>query len=288
MNSTGTMKDDAIEPVAAAGLAFAARGVSMRFGKRHVLDRLDLELAPGQVTALLGENGAGKSTLINLALGVLKADAGSLVVAGCDPLRQSRKLRERIGFVPDVPDAYPWMTVRDLFRFLAPHWPRWDAPLAESLLASLRIPTDTPFKSMSRGEGMKAMLAAALAPRPSLLLLDEPFAGLDPLVREEVLRSVIGELRDGERTVLVATHDLDVVARIADRVAILAHGKIARHGTLAEVLGAEPIDSASGARLVDRDDGADIGAATFKLRDALAATRDAAPMRPAEPVGSAP
>ena len=258
---------------------FAARGVTKRFGKRRVLDGLDLELAPGQVTALLGENGAGKSTLIKLALGVLKADAGSLLVAGCDPLRQPKALRERIGFVPDVPDAYPWMTVRDLFRYLAPHWPSWDAALAESLVKSLRIPADTPFKSLSRGEGMKAMLAAALAPRPGLLLLDEPFAGLDPLVREEVLRSVIGELRDGERTVLVATHDLDVVARIADRVAILANGRIARHGTLSEVLGEKNASGMNGESSL-LDDGAGVGAATFKLRDALAATRDAEAVQP--------
>ena len=270
-------RDPVVACSSAAPPVFAARGLAMRFGKRRVLDGLDLELVPGQVTALLGENGAGKSTLIKLALGVLKADQGSLVVAGCCPLRQPKLLRERIGFVPDVPDAYPWMTVRDLLRFLAPHWPTWDARLAESLVASLRIPTDTPFKSMSRGEGMKAMLAAALAPRPALLLLDEPFAGLDPLVREEVLRSVIGELRDGERTVLVATHDLDVVARIADRVAILAHGKIARHGTLGEVLGEKAADGAvvaiEGDAALALDDGAGIGAATFKLRDALAATR---------------
>ena len=266
---------DGVAPVVASPPVFAARGIAMRFGKRRVLDGLDLELAPGQVTALLGENGAGKSTLMKLALGVLKAQRGTLTVAGACPLQQPRQVRQRVGFVPDVPDAYPWMTARELFRFLAPQWPSWDRALAESLLASLRIPADTPFKAMSRGEGMKAMLAAALAPRPPLLLLDEPFAGLDPLVREEVLRSVIGELRDGERTVLVATHDLDVVARIADRVAILAGGRIARHGTLAEVLGAKPLDDtdgdASGSALLD--DGAGVGAATFKLRDALAAVR---------------
>jgi ABC-2 type transport system ATP-binding protein len=83
---------------------------------------------------------------------------------------------------------------------------------------------------------MKAMLVAALAHQPPLLLLDEPFAGLDPVVREEVLRGVIGELRSGEHTVLCATHDLDVAARIADRVAVLHEGRIAAHGTLEEVL----------------------------------------------------
>ncbi len=253
--------------------AFTARGVCKRFGKKRVLEGIDLDVAPGQVTALLGVNGAGKSTFMRLALGVLAADRGELWVAGFDPLKQSRRLRQAVGYVPDKPDAYEWMNVRDLFRFLSSQYPTWDRAYADSLVASLDIPTRTTFNSMSRGEGMKAMLAAALAPRPRLLLLDEPFAGLDPLVREEVLRGVIGELRDGERTVLVATHDLDVVARIADRVAILAEGRIARHGTLAEVLVTAHGDFTAG-RNAHEDPSSketDFGEAPAKLHDALAA-----------------
>jgi ABC-type multidrug transport system ATPase subunit len=100
------------------------------------------------------------------------------------------------------------------------------------------------FKDLSRGQGMKAMLAAALAQDPEILLLDEPFAGLDPMVRDEVLKGVVRELKDGERTVVCATHELDAAARIADRVAILAGGRIAKEGTLAQVLGTddEPAD----------------------------------------------
>ncbi|NJN14680.1 MAG: AAA family ATPase [Planctomycetes bacterium] len=105
------------------------------------------------------------------------------------------------------------------------------------LVTELAVPTDRPFRALSRGEGMKAMLVAALAPEPPLLLLDEPFAGLDPVVRDEVLRGVLGALRGGERTVVVTTHDLDVAARIADRVAILANARIRVHGTPEEVLG---------------------------------------------------
>jgi ABC-2 type transport system ATP-binding protein len=262
-------KSDPTSDGPAAESPFRARSLCKSFGRKRVLEALELELAPGQVTALLGENGAGKSTLLRLAIGVLKPDAGALVVNGFDPLRQPRKLRQSVGYVPDKPDAYDWMSVRDLCRFLRPQYPTWDSSYADSLVQSLRIPEKTSFKGMSRGEGMKAMLAAALAPRPPLLLLDEPFAGLDPLVREEVLRGVIGELRAGERTVLVATHDLDVVARIADRVAILAGGRIARHGTLAEVLGAaSPADAASpaGAGAAEPAD------APSRLRDALAET----------------
>jgi ABC-2 type transport system ATP-binding protein len=219
-----------------------AHGIVKKFGKRRVLDGVDLDVAPGLVTALLGENGQGKTTLLKLALGVLAADGGTMSVAGFDPLKQPRPLRERVGYVPAQPDVYGWMTVRDLFRFLRPQYPTWDRAHADELVARMRVPDQTPFKSLSRGEGMKAMLAAALAPRPPLLLLDEPFAGLDPLVREEVLRGVIGELRGGRRTVLVATHDLDVVARIADRVAILASGRITSH---------EALDGAAPARLRD-------------------------------------
>jgi ABC-2 type transport system ATP-binding protein len=109
------------------------------------------------------------------------------------------------------------------------------------------VPLQTKFKELSRGQGMKAMLVAALAHEPPLLLLDEPFAGLDPLVREEVQQGVIDALRDGERTVLCATHELEIAARIADRVAVLNDGAIVRHGDLALVLGEdEPTQAPAG------------------------------------------
>jgi ABC-2 type transport system ATP-binding protein len=211
------------------------QGVSKRYGKRVVLDGLDFSLAPGVVTVLLGRNGAGKSTLLRLCLGVLKADAGRVEVCGHDPVRRARDVRRMVGYVPDKPDVYDWMTPRELLRFLKPQYPTWNPDRAARVAEQLSVPMDTPFKALSRGEGMKAMLLAALAPDPQLLLLDEPFAGLDPVAREEVLKGVI---RAGEQTILCATHDLDVAARIADRVAVLSKGKIAAHGPAEEVVGA--------------------------------------------------
>ncbi|MEZ5962425.1 MAG: ABC transporter ATP-binding protein [Planctomycetota bacterium] len=239
------------------------RGVCVAFGKRRVLDGLDLRLEPGKVTVLLGCNGTGKSTLLRLLLGVLRPRAGSVRVFGRDPLRAHREVLQRVGYVPDVPDVYPWMTPRQLLAFLQPHYRRsavepgpsrckagamagnfcrptiaaFELERAHALAARLDVPLDVRFGRLSRGQGMKAMFAAALAPDPELLLLDEPFAGLDPLVREEVLQGLIGELRDGERTVLCATHQLDIAARIADRVAVLHGGKVVRHGELDEVIG---------------------------------------------------
>ena len=220
------------------GAVIEVRDWTVRFRKKPALDRVSLDVAEGSVLVLLGANGAGKSTLLKSMLGLLTPQSGSISVLGLDPLRAAREVRQRVGYVPDVPDAYPWMTVRDLFRFLAPHQPRWSVTRAQQLVDSLAVPLNVRLRDLSRGQGMKAMLAAALAPDPDVLLLDEPFAGLDPIVREEVLRGVIGELRDGRRTVVVATHELDAAARIADRVAVVSDGRIVREGTLSEVIGA--------------------------------------------------
>jgi len=213
-----------------------AQGLSKRFGRQSVLRDFDLELAKGRVTVLLGRNGSGKSTFMKLCLGVLKADAGELAIGGLDPVRRARRVRQMTGYVPDKPDCYAWMTPRELYAFLAPQYPTWNADEVARLVEHLGVPADRKFQALSRGEGMKAMLVAALAPQPELLLLDEPFAGLDAVAREEVLRGVIGALKEGERTVLCTTHDLDVASRIADDVALLADGRIAAHGPLTDVL----------------------------------------------------
>ena len=220
-------------------------GLVKRFRKRTVLDGLSLRVERGEVLVLLGENGAGKSTLMRLALGLHRPEAGRISVAGLDPLRQAAQVRRVVGYVPDKPDAYPWMTVPELFKFLRAHQPRWSDDRANALVDALDVPLDVPIRDLSRGQGMKAMLAAAVAPDPEVLLLDEPFAGLDPLVREQVLKGVLRELCDGHRTVICATHELDAAARIADRVAVIAHGRIARLGTVAEVVGTseEPADA---------------------------------------------
>jgi len=220
-------------------LVLSAQGIVKRFRRNVVLDGFDLELVRGRVTVLLGRNGSGKSTFMKLCLGLLKPEAGTIRVVGHDPLRRAKRVRQSVGYVPDKPDCYQWMTPHELFRFLEPQYPTWNHDEVARLVESLELPMATPFSGLSRGEGMKAMLIAALAPEPELLLLDEPFAGLDAVVREEVLRGVIGALREGEQTVLCTTHDLDVASRIADDAAMLSAGRVVAHGPLAEVLGSD-------------------------------------------------
>lgn len=216
-------------------------GLAKRFDGRSVLFGLDLELQPGGTTVLLGANGAGKSTLLRLVLGLERPDSGRILVAGLDPLRDARAVRERVGFVPDEPDVYEWMSPRELYAFLRPQYPRWSRRIEARLVDRLSIPSRTRFAALSRGEAAKAMLVAALAVQPDLYLLDEAFSGLDPLVRDEVLAAFLEEVELESRAALVVTHELDVAARIADRVAILSEGRIAICADLEDVIGGEQI-----------------------------------------------
>lgn len=158
------------------------------YGRRAVLRGVTLAVPRGATTVLLGANGEGKTTLLRAALGLVAVRRGRIRVAGLDPCARPDDVRRRVGYVPATPDVYGWMRVPDLFRYLEAHYRTWSAARAAALVEALAVPTDVPFCRLSRGQGMKAMLAAALAPEPDVLLLDEPFAGLDPLVRDEVLR----------------------------------------------------------------------------------------------------
>ena len=213
--------------------------VAKRFGKTHVLEDVSFELPARGVTVVLGENGQGKSTLLRLLLGLLKADGGSLRVLGLDPLRDGRELRRLVGYVPDAPDNPAWMTPRELYRFLKPQYPTWSKERVERLSKDWEIPLERTFKQLSRGQAARALLVAALAQSPRLLLLDECFAGLDPLARRDLLAGFLAELAEQEITTLAVTHDLDIAARMAERVLVLADGRVKCHGTLAEILEVE-------------------------------------------------
>ncbi|MFG0319103.1 MAG: ABC transporter ATP-binding protein [Planctomycetota bacterium JB042] len=222
------MNDDRHDGCEARELAGRARGLTKRFGRKDAVRGVDLDLDAGGVTVLLGANGAGKTTFLRLLLGLIRPTAGTIELLGLDPVTDGDALRRRVGVVPDHPDAYGWMTPARWFDFLAPHYPTWDEALAGAIADELGVPLRTRFRSLSRGEATKAMLVAAVAFRPDLLVLDEPFGRLDPIAREEVLRAVIGQIRERGRTVLLSTHDLDLAARVADRVLVMRDGRIVR------------------------------------------------------------
>ncbi len=210
--------------------------VSYSIGKKEVLHDVSFELPQGEILALLGSNGAGKTTLMQMLLGLLKPSKGRIEACGFLPHKQGKKLRPLLGFVPAVPDVYGWMTPRELFRFLAPQYKTWGGDVAIADSASLKVPMDTPFSQLSRGEAMKAMAVAAMAPHPKLLLLDEPFAGLDPTAREELLGTLLERIEMQDQSILIATHNLDMAARLADRVVVLHEGRITLEGPVSDLL----------------------------------------------------
>ena len=197
-----------------------------RFGSRSAVADLSLEVPRGAVLGLLGQNGAGKSTTIKTLLNLYRPTSGRLAVLGLDSVRQSIELRRRVGYLPEEPSCYKWMTVDESVRFNAAFFPNWDKALADDLLKKLELPRDRKLRELSRGMQAKVGLVITLAPRPEVLILDDPTSGLDAVVRREFLEAMIANVQAEGGTVLFSTHLLHEMERVADEVAILHHGRL--------------------------------------------------------------
>ena len=235
-------------------------GATFAYGRRRVLDGIDLVLRPGEVYALLGSNGAGKSTLIRVVCGQLELAAGTVRVAGVDP-RLDGRARTAIGLVPQDIALYPKLTVRENLHVFADlsGVPKRTARLAvERAIERTRAEAvaDRPVETLSGGNRRRANIAAALVGEPRLLLLDEPTAGVDAEARRAV-HEVVRDLGREGAAVLLATHDFEQAEVLADRVGFLVDGRLALQGPfrslvddafgpgaqeVAVVLGAEPAD----------------------------------------------
>jgi ABC-2 type transport system ATP-binding protein len=203
------------------------RKVEKKFGARTALAGLDLHVERGTVCALVGPNGAGKTTAIEMLLGLRAPTSGEVRVLGLDPQKDGHRLRQSIGFVPEKHHIYDWMTVPQVLELAAGIYPNWDHNELARIDHILRLPRDRKVKHLSRGELAKLAFEVALSHRPELLILDEPTSGLDPFVRRQILDAIIDLLAGGDRSVLFSTHILSDVERIADRVVVLADGRVA-------------------------------------------------------------
>jgi ABC-2 type transport system ATP-binding protein len=204
---------------------FEFLNVTKRFGKQTVLDHVSFEGQQGEVVALLGENGAGKTTALKLLLGLLPPDSGTPRVMGLDSTVHGAEIRRRVGYMPDRPALYEWMTVEEIGWFAAGFYPLGYQQRFQHLTKRFELPADKKIKAMSKGMQGKVSLALAMAHEPDLLVLDEPTSGLDPLVRREFLESMIDVAASG-RTVLLSSHQMNEVERVADKIAIIRSGKL--------------------------------------------------------------
>lgn len=201
-------------------------GLGHRYRRTTALVDVDLEVPEGSLFALLGPNGAGKTTLMRILLGLLRPTHGDVRIAGSDPVRLTSRERQRIAYVAEGQELPGWMTVGGLQSWLAPLYERWDAPLARHLQERFRLDPNRRIKHLSRGERMKAALLVALAPRPEVLVMDEPFTGMDALVKDELVYGLL-ELTQGEDwTVLLCSHDIGELEALADHVAFLERGRL--------------------------------------------------------------
>ncbi len=204
---------------------FEFHNVMKRFGSFVALDDVSFSGKPGQVISLLGENGAGKTTTIKIMLGLLDPDSGAARVLGMPSRDEGAEIRRRVGYVPDRPALYDWMTVQEAGWFAAGFYPLGYEDRYRQLIQQYQLPLDRQIKSLSKGMQSKVSLAVALAHEPQLLVLDEPTSGLDPLVRREFLESMVDVAATG-RTVLLSSHQISEVERVADTVLILRKGKL--------------------------------------------------------------
>jgi ABC-2 type transport system ATP-binding protein len=172
----------------------------------------------------VGANGAGKTTLIKLLMNILRPTAGSARVLGMDSQRLRGRDLNRIGYVSENQEFPEWMTVGGMLAYLRPFYPTWDGALEGQLVRQFDLPLKRELKQLSRGQRMKAAMASALAFRPKLLVLDEPFAGLDPLVRDELMEGLLD--RAPETTIFLSSHDLAEIESFSSHVGFLEQGRL--------------------------------------------------------------
>lgn len=201
-------------------------GLVKRYKGRPAVDGISLDVPPGSIYGLLGENGAGKTTTIQALLGMIAPDEGRVRTLGLDPVPDGLQVRRRVGYVPEQPVLYDWMTVAEIGWFAAGFHPGVEyLTRYNQLVDGFGLPNDRRIRALSKGMRAEVSLSLALASEPELLILDEPTSGLDVLVRRDFLESMVDLAGEG-RTVLLASHQMAEVERVASHVAMLHQGKL--------------------------------------------------------------
>lgn len=214
--------------------AIAVEGLTKTYGTHRAVDELSFTVERGEIFSLLGPNGAGKSTTVEILEGYRRADSGSVSVLGLDPLRDASRLKPRIGVMLQESGLYPAITPREALVLFAHYYEAPRDPDDLLRLVGLQDAAGTRFRRLSGGQKQRLALALALLPRPELVFLDEPTAGLDPQARRDTWE-IINTLKESGTTVLLTTHYLEEAERLADRVAIIKAGTLVALGSPQEL-----------------------------------------------------
>ena len=212
-----------------------ATDVWRRFGSHDALQGLNLAVPEGSAYALIGANGAGKTTTIKVLMNLLLTARGTATIMGVESCRLTPEVFAQIGYVSENQELPGRMTVADYFDYLRPFYPSWDRDLEHSVRARLQLPAQRRIGALSHGMRMKMALACALPYRPRLLVLDEPFSGLDPLAREELIEGVL--LQGGEVTLLIASQELDEIESLTTHIGFMHAGRLLLEESTSELGG---------------------------------------------------
>jgi ABC-2 type transport system ATP-binding protein len=198
--------------------------LSRSFGRTVAVDHVDLTVPEGAIYALVGANGAGKTTMIKLLMNIFRPSSGIAQVLGIDSRKLEGKFFNRIGYVSENQELPEWMTVAAMLDYCRAFYAQWDRALEQQLVRQFDLPLQRKLKHLSRGMKMKAAFASSLAYRPSLIVLDEPFSGLDPLVRDELIEGLLD--RAPETTIFLSSHDLAEIESFSSHVGFLEQGRL--------------------------------------------------------------
>ena len=201
-------------------------GLYKRFRKIQALDGVDLEICPGSIVGLVGANGAGKSTLLRHIIGLYLPDRGECTTFGCDAGKLGPEELGRIGYVHQEGELLDWMKAGQLIRYVSAYYPTWNRELEEEYIADYEISTDARVGSLSPGQRQKLAILLAIGFEPELLILDEPAAALDPVMRANFLDLLLQFIQDESRTIIISSHILSDVEKVIDHLVIMKAGRI--------------------------------------------------------------
>jgi ABC-2 type transport system ATP-binding protein len=211
--------------------------LSYSYGKTRALHDVELTVPEGALYALLGPNGSGKTTLLQLLMGLRRPQAGRISLFGTAASALGTSDRSRIGYVAERQPLPAWMRLSQLESYLAPFYPTWDRALVTDLRDRFQLDPQRRIGTLSRGEHMKAALLCALAPRPKLLLMDEPFTGMDVLVKDDLVRGLLATSGSEGWTVIISSHDIGELELLANWAGFLAHGRLQVSEPMEQLMG---------------------------------------------------
>ena len=212
------------------------KDVTKTFGNFYALEHLSMTVPKGAVYGLVGPNGAGKSTAIRHLTGVYRPDSGEVLMEG-QPIYENAQLKEKMGYIPDDIFYFPSATLEDMRKYYAGLYPQFDSELFNRLYDVFQLPKKSPIRRFSKGMQKQAAFHLTICTRPSVLILDEPVDGLDPVMRRQVWNLIISDVAQRETTVLISSHNLRELEDICDHVGIMDHGKMLLERSLADMQG---------------------------------------------------